>query len=434
MRSMTGRIAMISEHASPMALLGGEDSGGQNVYVEELSRALASMGYLVDVFTRRDDQKAPAVNHWAEGVRVINVDAGPPEVLKKDLLFPYMPRFRDSMLEFMEEQAIRYDLIHAHFWMSGWVGCELKSVLAIPLVQTFHALGAVKRLYQGTADTSPKERFSTEKRIMIEADTIIATCPAELEDLKTHYSVDESKVTVVPCGVNTSLFQPVDKMEARARLGLGPDERIVVYIGRILPRKDVDNIICALGSLSVKGDGPVRLVVVGGENVDPNSPTNLEIRRLRRLSSQKGVSDRVWFTGNRPQSDLKHFYSAADVCATTPWYEPFGMVPLEAMACGTPVIASDVGGLKYSVAEGETGFHVPPRNPQALAEKIDCLLSNPDLARAMSAGGITRVKRMFSWPTVAADIARRYDDLIDIYVLTRNAIDGAVSGDWAALR
>lgn len=406
------RVAMISEHASPMALLGGEDAGGQNVYVDELSRHLVPLGFEVDVFTRLESESAREVNQWADGVRVINVRAGPATYLKKDLLLEHMSEFRDNMLRFARDNNVRYDAIHAHFWMSGWVGCEISSIWGVPLVQTFHALGVIKRIHQGKADTSPEERLSVERRIAREVDRVVATCPVEKEDLEHYYGCDPGKVTVIPCGVNTSIFEPVDRAVARRELQLSETDKVVVYVGRVLPRKGIDNVVEGVAELCRSTAHQVVLVIVGGETDQAMPDNDQEMGRLAELARSLGIADRVRFTGRRAQSALKLYYSAADVCVTTPWYEPFGMVPLEAMACGTPVIAAAVGGLKFSVVDHVTGFLVPPKDPAALAEKLDLVLSNDEMRRRQGNRARKRVEQWFTWPKVAARIAAVYEELI----------------------
>ena len=388
------RLAMISEHASPLATLGGEDSGGQNVYVAELARRLGAMGHPVDVFTRRDSEGLPTVVPFSERVRVVNLSAGPHKPVPKDEIFGFMPQFRDAFYAFAGKEPSPYGLVHANFWMSGWVACEAKRDLGLPFAQTFHALGEVKKREQGDADTSPPERRAAEMRIVMETDRILATCPAEVENLTTLYAADPLRLSLVPCGVNGEVFRPVDRREARESLGL-PDAPTVVYVGRLVPRKGVDTLIRAFALLP--GTLGARLVVVGGEG-DP-SP---EAARLSGLADSSGVSERVTFVGGRPQGELRRFYGAADVAVSVPHYEPFGMTPLEAMACATPVVGSRVGGIKWSVADGETGFLVPPKDPEALAERLRSLLADAPLRDRMGRAARRRVEECFTWERVAA--------------------------------
>lgn len=387
------RLAMISEHASPLASLGGEDSGGQNVYVAELARRLGEMGHQVDVFTRRDSELLPAVVPLAEGVRVVNLPAGPARGVSKDELFPFMAPFRDAFYRFAREEAAAYDLVHANFWMSGWVACEAKRDLGLPFAQTFHALGEIKRREQGENDTSPLERQAVEQRILDEVDLVLATCPAEVEELTTLYDADPSRLTVVPCGVDHRTFRPVDRDAAREMLDLS-DKPTVVYVGRLVARKGVDTLVEAFALLPRRLDA--RLVIVGGE--PGGSP---EAARLAALAEDLDISERVCFAGSRPQEDLRHYYGAADVAVSVPHYEPFGMTPLEAMACATPVVGARVGGIKTSVADGETGYLVPPRDPEALAESILRLLSDPALQFRVRRAARRRIEEHYTWERVA---------------------------------
>src|SRR3954469_21030084 len=290
------RLAMISEHASPLAALGGEDSGGQNVYVAELARRLGAMGHQVDVFTRRDSVLLPAVVSFAEGVRVVNLPAGPAESVPKDDLFPFMAKFRDAFYSFAREEAAAYDLVHANFWMSGWVACEAKRDLGLPFAQTFHALGEIKKREQGANDTSPHERRAVEFRILEEVDLVLATCPAEVEELTTLYDADPSRLTIVPCGVDTRTFRPVHQNEARTTLGIS-DKPTIIYVGRIVPRKGVDTLIEAFALLPRNLDA--RLDIVGGASGDSS-----ELTRLSALARKLGVAQDVLFVGSRPQEDL----------------------------------------------------------------------------------------------------------------------------------
>ncbi len=397
------RLAMISEHASPLASLGGEDSGGQNVYVAELARRLGEMGHQVDIFTRRDSELLPAVVPFAQGVRVVNLPAGPARSVSKDELFPFLAEFRDAFYRFAREEVATYDLVHANFWMSGWVACEAKRALGLPFAQTFHALGEIKRREQGANDTSPPERRAVELRILEEVDLILATCPAEVEELTTLYDADPSRLTVVPCGVDQRAFRPVERDLARGALGLS-DEPTVVYVGRIVARKGVDTLVEAFTLLPRRLDA--RLVIVGGE--PGGSP---EAARLSELADDLGISERVSFAGSRPQEDLRHYYGAADVAVSVPHYEPFGMTPLEAMACATPVVGARVGGIKTSVADGETGYLVPPRDPEALADRILRLLSDPPLRLRMGRAARRRIEEHYTWEHVATLAAAAFSEV-----------------------
>jgi glycosyltransferase involved in cell wall biosynthesis len=406
------RIAFISEHASPVALLGSVDAGGQNVYVDEVSRNLARLGYRVDIFTRRDAADAQRVIDWAPGVRIVNIDAGPNRYLLKDDLWPHMPEFRDNILRFMAVDGASYDLLHGNFWMSGWVAAELRERLGIPAVQIFHATGKTKRRYQADADTSPRGRIDAELDVMRRVDRIIAQCPAEEDELINDYGCDPRRIAVIPSAVNIERYRPERQAEARQRIGIEGDELVVAYIGRMLPRKDPRNIVRAIARLVYDDDLPVRLLLVGGETREPDPTATPEIGELQRLASELGVSDHLHFTGKRQPDELRWYYSAADVAVTTPWYEPFGLTPLEAMACGTPVIGSAVGGITFTVADGETGYLVPTRDPAALATQLSRLLRQPALRWQMGRAARARIECEFTWGRVGRRTANLYESLL----------------------
>lgn len=425
---MTRRIALISDHASPLAVLGGVDCGGQNVYVAEVALRLAAAGWRVDVFTRLDRGDAPTVYRWAEGVRVINVPAGPPTFVRKEDLLPFMPEFASFMLGFMEAERARYDVVHANFFMSGLVAADLKQEAGIPFVTTFHALGRVRRLHQGCADAFPEARIAIEERVVRETDRIIAECPQDAEDLATLYGAPPNRMRIVPCGVDPERFHPVRRDRARAVLGLPVDEPVVLQLGRMVPRKGVDDVIRSASVLRERFDVSPRVLIVGGDSETPDVTRTPELARLADVARDVGVEDRVTFVGRRGGDALRYYYSAADVFISTPWYEPFGITPLEAMACGTPVVGSRVGGIKYTVVDGDTGYLVPPRDPDAIAERVARLLRAPDERIAFGRNGIERVRSRFSWDEVAQQLMRVYDQVAfdhPAVALRRNVGDAA---------
>ncbi|UPK72553.1 glycosyltransferase family 4 protein [Chitinophaga filiformis] len=403
---MGRRIAFISEHASPLAALGGADAGGQNVYVGEVARQLALMGYQIDIFTRREDKKLPQVVPFGDNIRIIHVNAGPAEDIPKETLLQYMPAFKTDMLCFMEKEQLSYDLVHANFFMSALVAMELKKETGIPFVVTFHALGHIRRIHQGDNDQFPKERITIEENAVKEASLVIAECPQDREDLMKYYNAPAEKITIIPCGVNTDELYPVNKSVARSLLGLPYDEKVLLQLGRMVPRKGVDNVIRALAKVRCR-NAKVRLLIVGGD-----ADTAKELARLKQLADDLKVSDKVYFLGQKSRKDLKYYYTAADLFITTPWYEPFGITPLEAMACGTPVIGSNVGGIKFSVADGHSGALVPPKDPDALARRITALLQSPAVLREMGNNALRRVNKLFTWELVARDMQTVYERII----------------------
>lgn len=407
---MKKRIAFISKHASPLAVLGGVDNGGQNVYVAELCKELAGAGYMVDIFTRKDNRNQAAVVEWLPGIRVIHVKAGPEHFIEKEGLLPYMHEFADNMLSFINRGHWHYDLMHANFFMSALVASIVKRVLHIPYVVTFHALGLVRLAYQKEKDRFPKERYDIEKYIIDDADQIIAECPQDRDDLLHYYNADPARITIIPCGFSPKEFFPMDSIAARKELQLRKDETILLQLGRIVPRKGIDNVIKAVGRL--RKVRSVRLVVVGGDTDTPDPASTPEFTRLQKIAESENVSHLVTFTGRRSRDVLRYYYSAADVFITTPWYEPFGITPLEAMACGTPVIGANVGGIKYSVADGKTGFLVPPNDPLVLAQKIEHLVTDSKLLASMKANAIKRVNKYFTWTKVAVSVNKLYESLL----------------------
>ena len=405
------RIALVSEHASPLALLGGEDAGGQNVYIDEVSRRLAELGYSIDIFTRRDSRSLPEVTAWAPGVRVVHLEAGPPIALPKDELWGHMPAFQRSLLRFMLRSGSRYDLLHGHFWMSGWVVSRLQRVLGVPTVQLFHATGVTKRRHQGAADTSPDARIAVEREIVASVDRVIAQCPAEQTELVEEYSADPRRVTLIPAAVNAERFRPSAQAEARHLIGLANSGPVVVYVGRMLPRKDVRNVVAAVAELHHRYAMPARLLLVGGDN-NPDSVAAREVALLRTLAAEHGIAAHVHFYGPQQPERLRLFYCAGDVAVTTPWYEPFGLTPLEAMACGRPVVGSAVGGLPFTIQDGVTGLLVPPQQSASLAAALDGLLRRPELRQTMGQAARARVEREFTWTITARRTAMLYETLL----------------------
>ncbi len=402
------KIALISEHASPLATLGGVDAGGQNTYVACVASYLVEAGHQVDVLTRRDARQLAPIVTLRPGLRVIHVPAGPPEFVPKERLLPYMRDFVNAT-ERMILNGEHYDIVHANFFMSGLVALQLKERFGLPFVMSFHALGRLRNAQQGEADTFPKARMEIEQRLVERADRILAECPQDEHDLVNLYDADPQRISMVPCGVDLYQFRPMDKLQARARLGLKPGDFIALHVGRIVPRKGIDNIVQSLALLDDRI--PARLVVVGGDTPEPDEAATPEIKCLRDIAHSCGVADRVEFTGHRERADLRVYYAAADVLVTTPWYEPFGITPLEAMACATPVIGSAVGGIQYTVLDGVTGYLVPPRHPQGLARYLAMLHDNPAMAQALGRAGMRRVRSKFTWDRVTSDLINIYSNV-----------------------
>nr|WP_307858642.1 glycosyltransferase [Clavibacter michiganensis] len=405
---------MISEHASPLATLGGVDAGGQNVHVAALSAALADEGHTVTVYTRRDDEALPARVAFAPGVEVVHLDAGPARAVPKDELLPHMGELADGLLA--DWRTNRPDVVHSHFWMSGVAALDAAARLASspvgaasapPVLHTFHALGSVKRRHLGAEDTSPAERTHLEPGVGRRADAVIATCSDEAAEL-VRAGVDAARITVIPCGVDIGHFTP------RADDAAGDDHAPmrVMVVGRLVPRKGVDLAITALGILADRGHRDVELVIVGGSGDAASATEDAEARRLMDAARAAGVADRVRLHGRVSQADMPAVMRTADVVVCAPWYEPFGIVPLEAMASGVPVVASAVGGLTDSVVDGVTGILVPPRDPAAIADALGQLRADPARRRALGRAGRDRMEHGYSWATVAARTADAYRAVI----------------------
>lgn len=405
---MRARIAIISEHASPLAEPGSVDSGGQNVYVAQVARHLTELGMRVDVFTRRDSRSQPIVQQWLPGARVINVPAGPANFVPKEQMLPYMEEFAIFMRRFMCSAA-RYDCVHANFFMSAYVGCRLKAWLGIPLVVTFHALGKVRLIHQGPTDAFPASRLDIEQRAMEEGDIIIAECPQDRRDLISLYQADRNKIRMVACGFDAQEVSPMPKQLAAEALGLDPEPFTVLQLGRMVPRKGVDDVI--RGFALASRQGLVGRLLIVGSDVPGALSGSAELNRLRKIAKDEQVARSVVFTGQCSRDQIRKYYSAADVFVTVPWYEPFGITPLEAMACGRPVIGAKVGGIRFTVRDGQTGFHVPPRDPAAIADKLLLLYRDAPLRERLGYQALQWVNSRFTWRQVAEELAEVYAEL-----------------------
>jgi glycosyltransferase involved in cell wall biosynthesis len=322
------------------------------------------------------------------------------------MMLPWMEDFGRFMIRFARREKIRYDLAHANFFMSGIVAQRFRQATDTPFVMTFHALGRVRRQCQGQADGFPDVRFAIEESLMRDADRIIAECEQDRIDMETLYDADSSRIDVVPCGFDSEEFWPV--ANARERIGLPAEDFVVLQLGRIVPRKGIDTVIEAVALLQRHYGIGARLLVVGGNTPQPDPDATPELGMLMALAHALGIGDNVQFTGQRPRQDLRDYYSAANVFVTTPWYEPFGITPVEAMACGTPVIGTAVGGIKTTVLDGQTGYLVPPKDPLALAERLAWLYHQPQIAQRLGWAGMHRAYRHFTWRKVAAQIAQVY--------------------------
>jgi glycosyltransferase involved in cell wall biosynthesis len=393
------RIALVSEHANPLATVGSVDAGGQNVHVAALAAGLAQRGHDVTVHTRRDNPSAPTRVRTAAGYTVDHVLAGPPSDVPKDELLPHMPAFAAQLRRRWTREPV--DVVHAHFWMSGLASVEAAAGLGVPVLQTFHALGSVKRRQQGRNDTSPSNRVALERRLCRTVDRVVATCTDEVAELRA-LGLDRTRASVIPCGVDTDTFRPLP-------VARGPRQRLLV-IGRLVERKGVGNVIEALAQLP-----DVELLVAGGPEPELLA-TDPQARRLRRLVARLGVDDRVRFLGGVRRPDVPALMASADVVVAVPWYEPFGIVPLEAMACGRPVVGSAVGGLLDTIVPGVTGELVPPRRPDLLAPVLRDLLADRVRRQRYGDAGRARAVSTYQWRQVAEATERVYAEVAAVRV------------------
>jgi glycosyltransferase involved in cell wall biosynthesis len=391
------RIDLVSEHASPLAAIGGVDAGGQNVYVAALAAGLAQRGHEVTVHTRRDDDALPERVVTQDGYTVAHVPAGPPRELPKDELLPHMTEFARVLRE--QWTVAPPDVVHAHFWMSGLAAVEAAAELSTPVLQTFHALGSVKRRHQGAADPSPASRIDLERGLCRDVDHVVATCSDEVFELR-RLGLPPDRATIVPCGVDTSEFTPRGPVAPRS------DRTRLLVLGRLVERKGQDDAVRALRAVP-----DAELVVVGGPPAHAIA-ADPEVRRLRAIAAEEGVADRLLFAGAVPRADVPAWVRSADVVLAVPWYEPFGITPLEAMACGRPVVATAVGGLVDTVVGGVTGDLVPPRDPARLGEVLAALLADAERRAAYGAAGLRRVRARYRWSRVVADTEAVYRQIL----------------------
>jgi D-inositol-3-phosphate glycosyltransferase len=395
------RVAMLSVHTSPLAQPGAGDGGGMNVYVRSLGSNLARAGVPCDVLTRAEHAEQPPVVDVEPGFRVIHIGAGSTALVPKRELLDLVDPFARATLEFIADQDAPYDVLHANYWISGAVGHQLKHELDLPLVATFHTLDRVKA-DAGVGD-DPATRARVESEIINCADLMIAATDEERDQLVALYGADRDRIEVVPPGVDHGLFVPGDRSAARHSLGLDSSAPVLLFVGRIQPLKGADLAVRCLAEL----DPDVTLLVVGGPSGNDGEK---EMRRLRELVDELGLGGRVRLVPPQPHSRLAVYYQAADVCLVPSRTESFGLVALEAAACGTPVVAANVGGLRSVVDDGHTGFLVEGRDACDYAGPVDVLISDRELAEAMGASALARSSQ-YMWSIAAARLRRLYGDL-----------------------
>jgi D-inositol-3-phosphate glycosyltransferase len=406
------RVAMLSYHTCPLATLGGKDTGGMNVYVRDLTVEMGRRGVGVDVFTRSQDEHVPHVlHHLGYGNRIVHIPACPESPMAKDQLAEYIDVFTQEVLDFAERKSLDYGLIHSHYWLSGLAALKLRETWNVPLIQMFHTLAVMKDRVARSPDEEPSDlRVDSESRLLREADRIVAATPAEVAQIQWLYREKTDRVVVIPPGVDTSHFYPIPKDEAKEFVGVPCENRMLLFVGRIEPLKGIDTLVHAVTRLFEQGvlqTHPFCLAIIGGSTDVTRDEMDAEMERLRELCSSLGIKDLVTFLGRRDQDTLQYYYSAAEVVVVPSHYESFGLVALEAMACGTPVVASETGGLAFLVRNGETGFHVPAADVDALTDKLKLILSDEVLRKKLGRNAAEYAKS-YAWSNVA-------DQILDLY-------------------
>lgn len=385
------RAAFITLHACPLAAPGQGKSGGMNVYVRQLAAALGDMGMQIDIFTREHADVVNRIETIGPNVRVVHLKVGEPDAHIGEL-YAQLPEFLDQLNAFREEEGLEYDVVHSHYWLSSWVGRELSQAMGVPHVVTFHTLGLIK-MQSRAGEVEQAERPVVETEVMATADRIIAFSPHERDAMARLYGADPKKVSLVPCGVDLSVFRPLDQKTVRERLGLN-GEKIMLYVGRVEPLKGLDLLVETAAQMD--SEEGVRMIVVGA---DANG--GQEMDRVKQLAKERDLEDQIDFVGQVDHTELPLYYNAADVCVVPSYYESFGLVALESMACGTPVVATRVGGLSTIVQHGRTGYLKPWRCPDAFANSVEMIISSDGLQQSLGEAARLRAEGM-GWDNVAA--------------------------------
>jgi D-inositol-3-phosphate glycosyltransferase len=402
-------IALISDHADPAAEIGLEEAGGQNVYVRHVGENLATLGWQVDMFTRKVHPDDDDIVQHSPHCRTIRLKAGAETYIPRDRLFEHMPEFVKSFQTFQTSQGMHYPLIHTNYWLSAWVGLELQKTSAVQLLHTYHSLGVVKYQSEQNRPDSADRRLQIECEILERANCIVATSPQEAQTLRSQVST-HGRIEMIPCGTDTNNFRLMSKTDARKQLQLNLREQIILYVGRFDPRKGIETLVRACALLKAQGRKNLRLIIVGGSS--PQMPDGAERERIEGIVDELGLHSEVMFAGQIGHDILPFYYTAADVCVIPSHYEPFGLVAIEAMACGTPVVASDVGGLKFTIIPEQTGLLVPPQDIVAFADGIHRILFDELWARKMRKQASANVNQRFTWGGVAIQLSELYRQVL----------------------
>lgn len=418
-----GKIALISVHGDPAINIGKEEAGGQNVYVRQVGEALARQGWQVDMFTRRSDANQAQIVQHSSNCRTIRLTAGPEEFIARQKIFSFLPEFVAAFLDFQHQQKTIYPIVHTNYWLSAWVGMELKKLQKVQHLHTYHSLGAVKYRSVETIPFIAKTRLRVEKQCLETADLIVATSPQEKAHMRSLVS-KKGNIKVIPCGTNIDCFGSIDRDTGRVKLDIKPEEKLVMYAGRFDQRKGIETLVRAVARDEVKRHQNLKLMIVGGST--PGNKDGLERERIGEIVKGLGIEDITIFAGRVQHEELALYYAAADICVVPSHYEPFGLVAIEAMASRTPVVASAVGGLKFSVADEVTGLLVPPQDEAAFARAIDAILSNPQWQKQLGQNARARVKAKFSWDGVASQLDREYMSELNKLYVGMGLLDSAV--------
>ncbi|NJL61966.1 MAG: glycosyltransferase family 1 protein [Methylacidiphilales bacterium] len=421
------RIALISFHGDPAVEIGREEAGGQNVYVRNVGEALARLGWQVDMYTRKVSPTQAEIVQHTPGCRTIRFSAGPLEFIPRDNLFEYLPEFIDRFLKFKQENGIDYQVVHTNYWMSGWMGMYLKKLLGYKQVHTYHSLGAVKYATIENIPAIASKRLESECEVLEQAERIVATSPQEKAHMRQLVST-KGNIDIIPCGTDIHSFGSIDRNAARVALGIEPDAKLVLYVGRFDHRKGIETLVRAMRESKFYGDQKLQIIIGGGSV--PGQSDGIERDRIEGIVDELGLREHTKFPGRLSQEILPSYYAAADVCVVPSHYEPFGLVAIEAMASGTPVVASDVGGLQFTVVPGETGLLAQPQDVAEFAIAIDKIISNPEWRDKLGEAGKRRVHNKFSWDGVANQLSELYLQLIAQPVLQeeQKEVEAALSG------
>lgn len=407
--NQTNRIALISVSGDPAAEIGQEEAGGQNVYVRQVGLALAASGWSVDMFTRRISSDQLSIVQHAPNCRTIRLTAGPVKFISRDQVFDYLPEFVRQFQAFQQQQGFAYPLVHTNYWLSSWVGMELKKQQSLKLVHTYHSLGAIKYRTISNLPAIAATRLATEKACLETADRVVATSPQETEYMRSLVSA-QGKIDMIPCGTDIQRLGSIGRGAARQQLNIPDDAKVVLYVGRFDPRKGIETLVRAIANSSLRGEGDLRLIIAGGYR--PGASDGLECDRIQGIVKELGLEAITSFPGRLSEADLPIYYAAANVCVVPSHYEPFGLVAIEAMACRTPVVASNVGGLQFTVIPEVTGLLVPPQNEMAFSQAIDRILSDPEWADYLGQTARQRVEIALSWDSVASRLICLYHKLL----------------------